>query len=209
MINTLIFDFGDVFINLDKPAIERSLFKLGVSSITEDMLQTAMQYEKGLISTEEFVRAFTAKYPAITAQQFKKAWNSIILDFPEHRLEFIKKLSTTKKYTLILLSNTNALHIEQVIKNMSLYRYESFKNCFDQFYLSHELQLRKPDASIYEYVLEANQLEAKSCFFVDDTKENTEAASQLGIHTWNNDPVKEDVIRLFENPLFKNAPQPC
>ena len=87
MINTLIFDFGDVFINLDKPAIERSLFKLGVSSITEDMLQTAMQYEKGLISTEEFVRAFTAKYPAITAQQFKKAWNSIILDFPD-RLKF-------------------------------------------------------------------------------------------------------------------------
>ncbi|CAI8220243.1 MAG: Alpha-D-glucose 1-phosphate phosphatase YihX [Formosa sp. Hel1_33_131] len=209
MINTLIFDFGDVFINLDKPAIERSLFKLGVPAITEDMLEVAMQYERGLISTEKFVSSFTTKYPAITAQQFKKAWNSIILDFPEYRLEFIEKLSTTKNYTLILLSNTNALHIEQVITNMTLDRYERFKNCFDQFYVSHELQLRKPDVSIYKYVLEANQLEAVSCFFVDDTKENTEAASQLGIHTWNNDPVKEDVIRLFENPLFTNAPQPC
>ena len=92
---------------------------------------------------------------------------------------------------------------------MSLYRYERFKNCFDRFYLSHELQLRKPDASIYEYVLKENQLDATSCFFVDDTKENTQAASQLGIHTWNNDPIKEDVITIFENPLFTNSHQSC
>jgi len=205
MINTLIFDFGDVFINLDKAAIERSLLNLGVPSITEDMLQTAMQYEKGLISTEEFVTSLTTKYPAISAAQFKKAWNAIILDFPEYRLEFIKKLSTIKKYNLILLSNTNALHIEQVIENMSLYRYERFKSCFDRFYLSHELSLRKPDASIYQYVLKENQLEAKSCFFVDDTRENTQAASQLGLHTWNIDPLKEDVINLFSNPIFSKS----
>ena len=205
MIDTIIFDFGDVFINLDKPAIERSLFNLGVTAITEDMLQTAMQYEKGLIPTDDFVTAFTAKYPSISAVEFKKAWNSIILKFPEYRLEFIEKLSTYKNYKLILLSNTNALHIEQVIENMSLYRYERFKSCFDKFYLSHEIHLRKPDASIYEYVLNENQLEADRCFFVDDTKENTQAAAQLGIHTWNNDPAKEDVINLFDNPLFPNS----
>ena len=205
MINTLIFDFGDVFINLDKAAIERSLLNLGVPSITEDMLQTAMQYEKGLINTEEFATSLTTKYPAISAAQFKKAWNAIILDFPEYRLEFIENLSTIKKYNLILLSNTNALHIEQVIENMSLYRYERFKSCFDRFYLSHELSLRKPDASIYQYVLKENQLEAKSCFFVDDTRENTQAASQLGLHIWNIDPLKEDVINLFSNPIFSKS----
>ncbi|MDC1265170.1 HAD family phosphatase [Flavobacteriaceae bacterium] len=205
MINTIIFDFGDVFINLDKPAIERSLFNLGVTTITEDMLQTAMQYEKGLIPTDEFVTAFTAKYPSISATQFKKAWNSIILEFPEYRLEFIKNISTNKNYKLILLSNTNALHIEQVIENMSIHRYKRFKRCFDKFYLSHEIHFRKPDASIYEFVLEENQLEANSCFFVDDTKDNTEAAAQFGIHTWNNNPAKEDIINLFDNPLFTHS----
>ena len=97
-----------------------------------------------------------------------------------------------------------ALHIEQVIENMSLYRYERFKSYFDQFYLSHEIQLRKPDPSIYEFVLKENKLEASACFFVDDTKENTKAAAQLGIHTWNNDPKKEDIITLFDQPLFTN-----
>ena len=41
MIKTIIFDFGDVFINLDKTAIDRELYKLGVTTITEEMLQTA------------------------------------------------------------------------------------------------------------------------------------------------------------------------
>jgi len=205
MISTIIFDFGDVFINLDKPAIERELVKLGVETITADMYQIALQYEKGLISTEDFVTAFTTKYPRISAEQFKKAWNEIILDFPEYRLKFIEKLSTNKSYKLLLLSNTNALHIEQVIKNMTFSRYERFKKCFDQFYLSHELQLRKPDVSIFKYILDKNQLIAEHCLFIDDTKENTETAAQLGIHTWNNDPLKDDVIDLFNHPLIKNS----
>ena len=205
MISTIIFDFGDVFINLDKPAIERELVKLGVETITADMYQIALQYEKGLIRTEDFVTAFTTKYPRISAEQFKTAWNAIILDFPEYRLKFIEKLSTNKSYKLLLLSNTNALHIEQVIKNMTFSRYERFKKCFDQFYLSHELQLRKPDVSIFKYILDKNQLIAEHCLFIDDTKENTEAAAQLGIHTWNNDPLKDDVIDLFNHPLIKNS----
>ncbi len=205
MINTLIFDFGDVFINLDKHAIKRSLSKLGVSTITNEMLEIAMNYEKGLISTDVFITSFTKRFPMISNKEFTIAWNSIILDFPEHRLTFIEHLASLKKYKLILLSNTNELHIEQVIENMSLDRYLRFKNCFDQFYLSHEIKLRKPDHSIYEFVLIKNKLIAKNCFFIDDTKENTDAASELGIRTWNNNPKNEDVIDLFNNSVFKNS----
>ena len=169
------------------------------------MLETAMQYEKGLISTDDFVKTFTAKYPSISAAEFKNAWNSIILEFPEYRLEFVENLSIHKNYKLILLSNTNALHIEQVIENMTLHRYERFKKCFDKFYLSHEIQLRKPDPSIYEFVLKENKLQASKCFFVDDIKENTQAAAQLGIYTWNNNPAKEDIINIFDNSLFSNS----
>jgi len=205
MINTLIFDFGDVFINLDKPAIERSMNKLGISTITNEMLEIAMNYEKGLISTDVFITSFTKKFPMISNKEFTIAWNSIILDFPEHRLTFIEHLASLKKYKLILLSNTNELHIEQVIENMSLDRFLRFKNCFDQFYLSHEIKLRKPDHSIYEFVLIKNNLIAKNCFFIDDTKENTDAASILGIRAWNNNPKNEDVIDLFNNSVLKNS----
>ena len=198
IVKTIIFDFGDVFINLDKPAIERELTLLGVPEpMSLDMLHIASEYEKGLISTEELTKLFNEKFPNISTQDFVKAWNSIILDFPEHRLQFIEELSSKNKYNLILLSNTNDLHIEQVIENMSLNRYERFKNCFDKFYLSQEIHLSKPSANIYEFVLNENNLHPNDCLFIDDVKENTDTAVNLGIHTWNLNPKQEDITTLF------------
>jgi len=198
-IKTIIFDFGDVFINLDKAAIERELIKLGVpETISLDMYHVASEYEKGLINTENFTTYFTNKFPEISKEEFIKAWNAIILDFPEHRLNFIEQLKDENNYKLVLLSNTNDLHIEQVIENMSLSRYEQFKNCFDRFYLSQEIHLSKPNSNIYEFVLNQNNLIANECLFIDDLKENTEAASKLGIHIWNLIPGQEDVTTLFK-----------
>ena len=128
MIKTIIFDFGNVFINLDKPAIERELNNLGVPSINSEMYTVAGKYEKGLITTEQLLQSFNNIFPNISKNEFSHAWNSIILDFPKHRLEFIEHLSKEKKYKLILLSNTNELHIQQVVKNMSLTNYKRFKN---------------------------------------------------------------------------------
>ena len=80
---------------------------------------------------------------------------------------------------------------------MSLTNYNRFKNCFDKFYLSHEINLSKPNLDIYEFVLNENNLTAEECFFIDDTKENTDAASSLDINVWNNNPETEDIVDLF------------
>ncbi len=197
MIKTIIFDFGDVFINLDKPAIERNLIKLGVPSISVNMLHIASEYERGFINTYELINYFTHKFSNIKASEFTKAWNSIILDFPERRLQFIEALAKEKKYKLILLSNTNSLHIQKVIQNMGIDCYNRFKNCFNKFYLSHEIHLSKPNTNIYEFVLNENKLIAYECLFIDDVEENTEAASLLGINVWNINPNNEDIINLF------------
>ena len=197
MINTIIFDFGDVFINLDKEATFRELAKLGVTEITQEMLQIAQQYEEGAISTQKFVDHFTQQFHHIASEDLIAAWNAIILDFPEYRLEFIEELAASKKYTLILLSNTNTLHIEKVIENMSLERYERFKKCFHSFYLSHEIGFRKPNADIFEFVLNENNLKANHCLFIDDTEEHTLGASQLGIHTLHLLP-SHDITNLFD-----------
>lgn len=198
MIKTLIFDFGDVFINLDKVKPYQEMEKLGIRSFSEEMLQTNILYETGKISSEEFLAFYQNKFPAISAKELETAWNSIILDFPEYRLEFIEKLTALKKHKLILLSNTNDLHIEKVIENMTLERFQRFQKCFDAFYLSQEIHLRKPNADIYEFVLAKHQIQAEECLFIDDTSENTEIAKKLGIHTWNIKPKTEDIINLFK-----------
>ena len=59
------------------------------------------------------------------------------------------------------------------------------------------IQLRKPNANIYEFVLKQNDLKPQECLFIDDTKENTDAATKLDIHIWNIDETTEDIINLF------------
>lgn len=195
MIKNIIFDFGDVFLNLDKPATARELKRHDISHFSEAMLQKNREYEKGEITSEEFIEEYCRSFPQLTSEAFTGSWNAILLDFPKHRLEFLKKLKEEGKFTLILLSNTNHIHIDWVKKNVDFF--EEFRDCFDAFYLSQEINLRKPDAEIYKYVVTKHGLNPEETLFIDDTPENTEAAAELGIKVWNIDPAKEDVTDLF------------
>ncbi|MBV7270226.1 HAD-IA family hydrolase [Winogradskyella luteola] len=197
MIKTLIFDFGDVFINLDKEGAMQNALKLfGLEVFEADMIETNMQYEIGRISTEEFIKFYLSKFPNLSQTQIKNAWNYIVKDFPKHRLEFIKNLALNTDYKLILLSNTNDMHIDFI--KTHVYFYNDFKQCFDKFYLSQEIHLRKPNKDIFEFILNENNLNPNECLFVDDTKENTDAAESMGFHVWDIDETQEDVANLFK-----------
>ncbi len=195
MIKTLVFDFGDVFLNLDKEATARELKKLGAQEFTSEMQLINNQYEKGEITSEDFVKEYLKWFPDVTNQQLIDAWNAILLDFPEYRIQFLEELAASKNYQLLLLSNTNEIYIDWVKENIPYF--ERFKLCFEKFYLSHEINLRKPDASIYEFVMNDNNLNPEHIFFIDDTKANTDAAKELGIHIWNINPITEDITELF------------
>lgn len=196
MIKNIIFDFGDIFINLDKEATYREMAKLGVSNITPEMVKITQDYEKGLLKTVDFIKYFSTNF-SISEENLIAAWNAVLLDFPKHSLQFLKELAASKKNRLFLLSNTNELHIEAVKKMIGTQFFNDFENCFEQFYLSHEINLRKPDKEIYEFVLHSNQLKAEETLFVDDVKENTDAAKLLGIHVWNLNPKTENITELF------------
>ncbi|WP_323787847.1 HAD family phosphatase [Psychroserpens sp.] len=195
-IKTIIFDFGDVFINLDKEgAMKNALDIFELDELPEDLIAINTLYEQGLISSEEFIEFYTDNFQKLSKNNIIDAWNFILKDFPKNRLEFLQNLKQENKYKLILLSNTNEIHINWVKEKVSFY--EEFKSCFDQFYLSHEINLRKPNEDIYQFVLKQNNLKAEECLFIDDTKDNTDTASKLGIHIWNIDETKENVIDLF------------
>ncbi|MEB8345701.1 HAD-IA family hydrolase [Flavobacteriaceae bacterium KMM 6898] len=196
MIKNIIFDFGDIFINLDKQAPLREMQKWGLNEFEPSFTNLLFSYEKGLMDSATFLSEMNDYFPSANTQQIKTGWNSIILDFPDYRLDFIEQLAKEKEYNLFLLSNTNALHIEKVIENMGQAHFERFKQCFGKFYLSHEINFRKPDAESYQFVLGTNNLKASETFFVDDTLENTLASEKLGITSWNLQVGKEDIVQL-------------
>lgn len=203
MIKTIIFDFGNVFINLNiEAAHKHALDMFQIKELSEEMLGFNSFYEQGLISTEEFLDFYFENFPKLSKEELIDIWNFMLKDFPKARLDFLKALKSSSKYKLILLSNTNELHINYIKEHVSFF--EEFKNCFDAFYLSHEINLVKPNPDIFEFVLEKNNLKAEESLFIDDNADNINTANTLNIKTWHINPEYEDVMTLFKtkNTLF-------
>lgn len=200
MIDTIIFDFGDIFINLDKQATIDGLERLGLSSWNEDLDQLNISFEKGQISRDDFLLSIQKQIPNATIDEILMAWNAVLLDFPLYRLEFLQLLS--KKFRLFLLSNTDAIHIDHFEQREGASFYGDFYQCFEKVYFSYEMGMRKPDAEIYTTLINRHELSPKRTLFVDDKKENTDVAKALGLHVWNLQVGKEDVIELLDKKII-------
>lgn len=197
MIKTIVFDFGNVFLNIDiEGALQNALKTFKIKKLPKDVIAINSLYEQGLLSSNEFIDFYADNFNHLSKQDIIDNWNFMLRDFPLHRLEFLKALKASSQYKLILLSNTNELHIDWVKKQVPFYY--DFKKSFDAFYLSHEIKMRKPNADIFKFVLEENKIAANSTLFIDDNTENTEAAKKMGFHVWNINPVTEDVTTLFK-----------
>ncbi|TMU56826.1 HAD family hydrolase [Flagellimonas algicola] len=199
MIKNIILDFGDIFIDLDKPATARAMEKYGFRELTPDLENLFNSYEKGEMNSPSFLKQVASHFPAAPEDYLINAWNAILKDFPDSRLEFVENLAKENQYRLFLLSNTNDLHIEFVRERLGKEKFNRFEGSFEVFYLSYEMGMRKPDAEIFEFVLQANTLIPGETLFVDDTKENTDTAASLGIQVWNLQVGIEDITQLKQH----------
>ena len=200
MINTIIFDFGDIFINLDKQATITSFEKLGLKEWNDDLDQLNLQFETGKVSRENFLFGIQEHIPNASIKEILAAWNATLLDFPLYRLEFLQMLS--QKYRMFLLSNTDAIHIETFEQASGVSFYRDFYQCFEKVYFSFESGLRKPNPEIFNHLISNHELAPKRTLFIDDKKENTDAAFALGFEVWNLEVGKEDIIHLLNKKII-------
>lgn len=202
-IKTIIFDLGGVIINL---YVEKTISAFAqLSGLSEKEVEEAYlsadvfkQYEKGLISDDEFRQKLQVQFNLkATNEEIDKAWNAMLGEIPNDRIESIKSLK--QNYKCIILSNTNAIHESAFHKILSnSFSYQHLSDLFHEVYFSHDLNQRKPDQEIYQNVLSLSQTEATEALFMDDGQINLDSASKLGIHTLQI-PRNGGFMTLLEN----------
>jgi FMN phosphatase YigB (HAD superfamily) len=190
LINTFIFDLGGVIIDLEERDSYDNLSKivgLSLSEIQSVVSQSIIfcQHEKGLISNDVFRKGINDLFQCnLSDDQIDIAWNAMLKNIPIERLELL--LALRKNYKVLILSNTNSIHIR---KFNEILMSVSGKNSLDYFadyvFFSHELNMRKPDMEIYEEVLKRSNSQASESIFLDDKLENLESAASLGISTFH------------------------
>lgn len=174
----IMFDMGGVIAN--SSSMENICKKLGISKNDYRLFQldseghnTYQQLSVGSITTEDYWENFSNNAKKeISLDYFKELYNPVL----NYSLMLqIKKLKE-KKYRVICGTNTIKSHFEM---HHQLGNYANF----DFVYSSHLMGVKKPNPEFFNEVIEAEQVLAGNILFVDDDKENIEAARKIGMKT--------------------------
>jgi len=186
---TLIFDLGGVIINLksEHDWIEQDLIPHFHVNQLNELRQNLFfnDFETGKIGIDAFTGQLKdiAVNPKITDAEIIQHWNAILKDIPAHRVSLLKNLA--EKYRLILLSNTNDIHLNAIRSYMQMeFGADVLETTFHTCYYSQQIGLRKPGKEIYEFVLQQQEIQAADSLFLDDKPENLIEPEKLGIQTF-------------------------
>lgn len=186
-VKNIIFDLGGVILNLDIASTIKGFQALGASdfpSVYTQLKQHGLfdDFDKGLISEHDFHLQFNELTGLnLRFDTFEKVWNDMLLDFPAHRLQYLKDIKCD--YRTFLLSNTNDTHVRafeaQLVSQWQIPNLEPF---FEKTYYSCRIGMRKPDTEIFRFVLDSHGLNAEETLFIDDSPQHVEGAKKCGIN---------------------------
>jgi glucose-1-phosphatase len=177
--DAVIFDFGNVISSfsvdlfIDGIARKGGRSKEEVLRVMPGINRLAVQYETGLVSSDEFfTRLCVLAGITISREDFLHAYTGIFCPIVETST-LVRELKPA--YKLGLLSNTNEWHFLHSIRSVDIYP------LFDAVTLSYEVKAMKPAPAIYADMLQKLQVPADRCIYIDDLRENVSAAARLGL----------------------------
>ena len=186
-IKAILFDLGDVIIGLDFARAHRAAAELSPYSADEipviiRQAGLANPYERGEVTSEVFHRRFCdALDMDMSFDRFSQLWGDMFE--PEPLLDDAFLGGLAGRYRLVLLSNTNELHLEFIRDHYTILQH------FEELVLSYRVGVMKPRPEIYIEAVRRSRCEPKECFYTDDKLENVVAGARFGMKAV-----------VFENP---------
>ena len=176
-----IFDLGNVIVDIDFNRVLGTwsdLSRVPLASLKQSftMGDAFQQHERGEITDEAFADAICHELALpLSYEQFSHGWQAVFVALRPEVIAVMQKLRE-QGHRVVVLSNTNRLHT-----TFWPQEYPEIQQAADHIYLSQELGMRKPEARIYQHVIQAEGFSAQETVFFDDNAENIEGANQLGI----------------------------
>lgn len=169
----VLFDLGGVLADLGEPTKT-----IGLDLSEERFWQIWLNsphvnaFERGELATDDFFSGVADEFEQADVEDFEnrlRSWHLNLFPGAEELIQFI-----SMKHRIALLSNTNAVHWDQVTGVTGIF------STFDRLFLSFETGHYKPDAISYEQVVTHYDCEPADVFFLDDSPHNITAARELG-----------------------------
>lgn len=181
MIKNIVFDLGMVLVSFNwKEYLDSFNFH---SDIKEKMIEKALgnvtvwnEHDRGTLSDEAFIEFASREAPEIKypLRQYMSGVGHICKEYP-YATEWISSLKQ-RGYQVYILSNYGNTPYKYAQQHFR------FLDKVDGAVISSEVKFVKPEIEIYQCLLEKYHLKAEETVFLDDRKDNIEAAEKCGIH---------------------------
>lgn len=198
----LAFDLGKVIFDFDySSALERIKNKgASVEEILRELYENdfGLDFEKGLVSPEEFYLDFKSKFNAVLDYaEFKDIWSDIFI--PNHDvINLVKELR--KIHPTYLISNINALHFEFLNA-----RYPEVFALFTRLILSYKVKSVKPEKQIYEELRKTAGTDYQNIIYIDDRDDLITKAKLLDLQCIRFENIKQLIEELSYLGVHKSS----
>lgn len=181
MIKNIIFDIGNVLAKFQWAELLEELQITGeafeqVANATVRNSNMWNEFDRSELSDKEIIEGCI---------QYAPNYEKEIRLLFEHCGRFVKEYAYSKDWIIEL--KEKGYHV-YLLSNYAKTAFEAAKDTL-QFYpfvdgevISYQVKMIKPDARIYQILLEKYSLKAEECVFLDDRPENIEGAKKLGFY---------------------------
>jgi putative hydrolase of the HAD superfamily len=188
----IIFDIGHVIVRVDPRRILSILHSNKMdspekiwASIQRDPLWK--DWQEGRLAPRDWCAHLTHEFNLrVSFDQFRQAWNSVILPDPILPNHLFARLS--RRYRLVLLSNTDPIHVAHLESHFTFFRY------FPARIYSCRVGASKPEPKIYRAAIHAAGAPPARILYIDDVLPYVRAGRRMHL----------DALR-FTSPRQLNA----
>lgn len=177
-IRVIVFDFGGVVGKSNRELVNKAVaetFHISpqeVPALMGRLKQYLIEGGDETVFWESVAHSFGRKMPNNWLTEFRFILASSMNEVPGS-LEIVKRLRK-QGFQVALLTNVRKDKAE-VIRKLGYYEY------FEPAILSCDVNCVKPDPKIYKILLDKLNASPEECLFIDDKRENVNAAQDLGL----------------------------
>lgn len=198
MIRNIVFDIGNVLVDY---CWRDHIAGYGYSGEMLERIGRAMmqnpvwnEMDRGVWTNEELLQGFIAADPGIEKdiRLVFSDMKTIVRERPESSA-WVRSLKA-QGYRTYYLSNYSYRARTEAAEQLS------FLEEMDGGIMSYTVQMIKPNADIYEKLMETYGLRPEESVFLDDSPANVEAAAKLGFHTiqvYSQEQAREELNHIL------------
>lgn len=182
MINTIIFDLGNVLINWDPKLLYNQIFdsEEKTNHFLENICTLTWNEEQDAgRSLAAGTGALIKEYPEHKKEieAYYDRWVEMLNGPIEGTVGIFRKLKESGKYKFYALTNWSAELFPVALREFD------FLTWFDGIVVSGDEGIRKPHPDFYRIVFDRYQVKPEDALFIDDNLRNVEAARKMGIRS--------------------------